>query len=272
MTVGNQVKLVIEARGRAVADVRLGNHRVCAVFDHPGIAVTERLTPQLGHGEVEVDEVVRVEDDALPVALVEAHADPMTERLGHARSVAPLQAKLQQMGPSIRPSPYLPERMFPRLREQIGTALDLFVEFSTLGEYRLVAEAIPGASSAPADAPSQAPQLGGAGVHALRAAVRRTVAGGPTGSTPVATPAARRLMKAAEPGRRRRPALLRRPPPPDGRRGPHAACARAPQWWPSSSAWPFSGAALTTALRVARGRSAPARGVGEALFHCEMDG
>ena len=88
--------------------------------------------------------------------------------------------------------------MFPRLREQIGTALDLFVEFSTLGEYRLVAEAIPGASSAPADAPSQAPQLGGAGVHALRAAVRRTVAGGPTGSTPVATPAARRLMKAAE--------------------------------------------------------------------------
>ena len=88
--------------------------------------------------------------------------------------------------------------MFPRFREQIGTALDLFVEFSTLGEYRLVAEAIPGASSAPADAPSQAPQLGGAGVYALRAAVRRTVAGGPTGSTPVATPAARRLMKAAE--------------------------------------------------------------------------
>ena len=88
--------------------------------------------------------------------------------------------------------------MFPRLREQIGTALDLFVEFSTLGEYRLVAEAIPGASSAPADAPSQAPQLGGAGVYALRAAVRRTVAGGATGSTPVATPAARRLMKAAE--------------------------------------------------------------------------
>ena len=88
--------------------------------------------------------------------------------------------------------------MFPRLREQIGTALDLFVEFSTLGEYRLGAEAIPGASSAPADAPGQAPQLGGAGVTALRAAVRRTVAGGATGSTPVATPAARRLMKAAE--------------------------------------------------------------------------
>lgn len=88
--------------------------------------------------------------------------------------------------------------MFPRFREQIGTALDLFVEFSTLGEYRLAVEAIPGASSAPADAPGQAPQLGGAGVHALRAAVRRTVAGGATGSTPVATPAARRLVQGAD--------------------------------------------------------------------------
>ena len=97
--------------------------------------------------------------------------------------------------------------MFPRFREQIGTALDLFVEFSTLGEYRLAVEAIPGASSAPADAPGQAPQLGGAGVHALRAAVRRTVAGGPTGSTPVATPAARRLMKAAEGRAPRKPAV-----------------------------------------------------------------
>jgi hypothetical protein len=90
--------------------------------------------------------------------------------------------------------------MFPRLKEQIGTALDLFVEFSTLGEYRLVAEAIPGASSAPVDARSRAPQLGGAGAHALRAAVRRTVAGGATGAMPVATPAARRLMNASANG------------------------------------------------------------------------
>jgi hypothetical protein len=82
--------------------------------------------------------------------------------------------------------------MFPRLREQIGTALDLFVEFSTLGEYRLGVEG-PGASSAPAVAPGQAPQLGGVSAQAPRAAVRRTVAGGATGSTPVATPAARRL-------------------------------------------------------------------------------
>jgi hypothetical protein len=96
--------------------------------------------------------------------------------------------------------------MFPRLREQIGTALDLFVEFSTLGEYRLGAEAIPGASSAPADAPGQAPQLGGAGVHALRAAVRRTVAGGATGQAPVATPAARRLIEATNDGKAAAPA------------------------------------------------------------------
>jgi hypothetical protein len=84
--------------------------------------------------------------------------------------------------------------MFPRFREQIGTALDLFVEFSTLGEYRLAAEGH-GATGAPAEAPGQAPQLGGVGASALRAAVRRTVAGGATGVTPVATPAARRHMR-----------------------------------------------------------------------------
>jgi hypothetical protein len=86
--------------------------------------------------------------------------------------------------------------MFPRLSEQIGTALDLIVEFSTLGEYRLAVDG-PGAASAPADAPGQAPQLGGADPQALRAAVRRTVAGGATGKPPVATPAARRLLEKA---------------------------------------------------------------------------
>lgn len=92
--------------------------------------------------------------------------------------------------------------MFPRFREQIGTALDLIVEFSTLGEYRLAADGL-GASSAPADASGQAPQLGGAGPSLdLRAAVRRTVAGGATGTTPVATPAARRLLEAASKGAR----------------------------------------------------------------------
>ena len=95
--------------------------------------------------------------------------------------------------------------MFPRFREQIGTALDLIVEFSTLGEYRLDVTGH-GAAGAPAEAPGQAPQLGGAGSQALRAAVRRTVAGGPIGHVPVATPAARRL-------REPRPAVTRRPAP-----------------------------------------------------------
>ena len=104
-----------------------------------------------------------------------------------------MQAKLQEIGGSIRWPPYLLERMFPRFREQIGTALDLIVEFSTLGEYRLAADG-PGASSALADASGQAPQMGGTGTSLnLCAAVRRTVAGGPTGQVPVATPAARRL-------------------------------------------------------------------------------
>jgi hypothetical protein len=97
--------------------------------------------------------------------------------------------------------------MFPRLREQIGTALDLIVEFSTLGEYRLAVDAA-GAASAPVDAPSQSPQMGGAGPSALRAAVRRTVAGGATGTAPVATPAARRLRE-----RRPRSECTRRPAP-----------------------------------------------------------
>jgi hypothetical protein len=107
-----------------------------------------------------------------------------------------MQEKLQESATSIRRPAYLLERMFPRFREQIGTALDLIVEFSTLGEYRLAVDG-PGASGAPAEAPGQAPQLGGADPQALRAAVRRTVAGGATGNTPVATPAARRLLEAA---------------------------------------------------------------------------
>jgi hypothetical protein len=88
--------------------------------------------------------------------------------------------------------------MFPRFREQLGTALDLIVEFSTLGEYRLGVDCAHGAPSAPAVAPGHAPQLGGAGSPAGRAAVRRIVAGGATGRAPVATPAARRLLASAE--------------------------------------------------------------------------
>jgi hypothetical protein len=93
--------------------------------------------------------------------------------------------------------------MFPRFREQIGTALDLIVEFSTLGEYRFGVTPTPSAASAPADAPGLAPRLGGAGATAERAAVRRNVAGGAAGIVPVATPAAVRQHVASCQGERR---------------------------------------------------------------------
>jgi hypothetical protein len=84
--------------------------------------------------------------------------------------------------------------MFPQLRQRIGPALDLVVEFSTLGEYRLGADGALSRASALAPVPERAPQLGGAGDSvAARAAVRRIVAGGAAGLTPAATPAARRL-------------------------------------------------------------------------------
>jgi hypothetical protein len=83
--------------------------------------------------------------------------------------------------------------MFPQLRQRIGPALDLIVEFSTLGEYRLDADGVLRPSSAPAHATEREPQLGGAGDSvAGRAAVRRIVAGGAAGLAPAATPAARR--------------------------------------------------------------------------------
>ncbi|HYN52876.1 MAG TPA: hypothetical protein VES62_18295 [Thermoleophilaceae bacterium] len=83
--------------------------------------------------------------------------------------------------------------MFPQLRERIGPALDLIVEFSTLGEYRLNADGVLCAASALARAPECEPQMGGAGVpNAARAAVSRIVAGAAAGTTPAASPAARR--------------------------------------------------------------------------------
>jgi hypothetical protein len=87
--------------------------------------------------------------------------------------------------------------MFPQLRERIGSALDLVVEFSTLGEYRLGADGALCPASALTLAPEHEPQLGGAGAESAgRAAVRRIVAGGAAGQVPVATPAARRLAAA----------------------------------------------------------------------------
>lgn len=102
--------------------------------------------------------------------------------------------------------------MFPQLRERIGPALDLIVEFSTLGEYRLNADGVLCAASALAPAsrqhpalpdvqrwlPEREPQMGGAGApNAERAAVSRIVAGGAAGTKPAATPAARRPAPAA---------------------------------------------------------------------------
>jgi hypothetical protein len=87
--------------------------------------------------------------------------------------------------------------MFPQLRQRIGPALDLIVEFSTLGEYRMYTDGVLRPASAFAHASERAPQLGGAGESlAGRAAVRRIVAGGAAGLAPAATPAARRLGRA----------------------------------------------------------------------------
>ena len=147
---------------------------------------------------------------------------------GHATepTSGALQENLQQIPASIRAPPYLTERMFPQLRQRIGPALDLIVEFSTLGEYRLDADGVLRPASAFAHAPERVPQLGGAGESlAGRAAVRRIVAGGAAGLAPAVTPAARRLGRdiavaeaAARPARARlsrraapRPRRARRP-------------------------------------------------------------
>jgi hypothetical protein len=110
--------------------------------------------------------------------------------------------------------------MFPGLRQRLDAALDLIVEFSTLGEYRLAAPAADGAPSAPHAAIGRGPRLGGAGGDAARAADRQHVAGGAAVATrspglrvpqrgAAATPAARRLAleacaaPAGDPGERR---------------------------------------------------------------------
>ena len=116
--------------------------------------------------------------------------------------------------------------MFPGLRQRFDTALDLIVEFSTLGEYRLAAPAAGGPASAPVAAVAEAagsagcapmsqqgPRMGGAGGYAARSADQQVVGGaaatarGAAVRAPLrgaaATPAARRLAgarTAAEPG------------------------------------------------------------------------
>jgi hypothetical protein len=98
--------------------------------------------------------------------------------------------------------------MFPGLRQRISTALDLIVEFSTLGEYRLAATPAAGAASVPPSVSEPELQLGGAGTAGV-AGVRRTTAGGVVGPwqgqrpartvpSSATTPAARRSHAAGE--------------------------------------------------------------------------
>jgi hypothetical protein len=117
--------------------------------------------------------------------------------------------------------------MFPALRQRFDAALDLIVEFSTLGEYRLAASAADGRASAPVAAAPEAagsagcaptesfglgPRMGGAGARVARSAEQQVAGGaaatarGAAARAPLrgaaATPAARRLRGArqAQPG------------------------------------------------------------------------
>jgi hypothetical protein len=70
--------------------------------------------------------------------------------------------------------------MFPGLRQRFDTALDLIVEFSTLGEYRLAAPVAGGRASALHVVPSiesAGPRMGGAGGDAARAAEQQVAKG-----------------------------------------------------------------------------------------------
>jgi hypothetical protein len=109
--------------------------------------------------------------------------------------------------------------MFPGLRQRFDAALDLIVEFSTLGEYRLATPVAGRGASAPHTASGRGPRMGGAGGDVARAADRHDVAGDAAVLSPVAgfrpplrgtaaTPAARRLAQRAcgnaSPGRPQR--------------------------------------------------------------------
>src|SRR5207253_9946548 len=102
------------------------------------------LPPRLREGHVEVREVVGVEDDALGVALPVPHPELHRERASHRRASLPATSVAGAL-PSVRPSPYLPERMFP---SRLLRGIDLAIEFATLGEYGL--EPVPAAVAPPA--------------------------------------------------------------------------------------------------------------------------
>jgi hypothetical protein len=107
--------------------------------------------------------------------------------------------------------------MFPGLRQRFDAALDLIVEFSTLGEYRLAAPVAGGRASALVSPQAEAagcaptlsepgPRMGGAGRNAARAAEQQAAKGAVVTARgaavraslrgAAATPAARRLAVA----------------------------------------------------------------------------
>src|SRR2546423_15076634 len=108
--------------------------------------------------------------------------------------------------------------MFPRIRDRFGAALDTFVEFSTLGEYRLGAQAPAPANALPAASDGVGPDFGweaapaASGADAEAEPARRAVAGGAAAlhgdalgrallGAPAATPAAPRRCERQASGR-----------------------------------------------------------------------
>ena len=172
----------------------------------------DRLAPELRHREVEVGEVVRVEDDALKVALVEAHAHPVAERLGHAPDARSGRCK-QSCSKWALPSD--PRRTFPNTCSPGSESRSAPRSTSSSSSPR---SASTGWRRRPYPAPRAPPPMllarhrsweAQAFTHcALRSAAPSRV--GATGSTPVATPAARRLMRPPRPGRRARRRTSRR--------------------------------------------------------------
>ena len=143
--------------------------------------------------------------------------------------------------------------MFPGLRQRFDAALDLIVEFSTLGEYRLAAPVAGVRASALVSPSEPGPRMGGAGGHAARAAEQQ-VAKGRGRDRAGRRVSGRRCVARPRPPRRAawRPRGGTCPPPPPTptaafasarRPASSSARARARPRRPSSSAWPSSGPA-----------------------------
>ena len=163
-----------------------------------------------------------------------AHADAVAERLGHPRrSLRAARPCKRSCSKSPLPSdraPYLHERMFPGSESRSARRSTSIVEFSTLGEYRLGADAAPPAPRAPPPTLLRHRSWEAPATIAARAAVRRIVAGGAAGAVPAATPAARRRARRAAPAGGALLCERRRAVP-----GPtRAGAIRSGRAWPSS--------------------------------------